>query len=180
MEDEVSNETLAALILQFTDLISAFGPSVKAWAEGTPEGGPNFDGLYPLTTGFGTSILVPSPGKIASDALQPRFITAKMATGSTFTLDLVAHKSAIINLEGPAPTSNINVLLPPTAPAGWMVTIFPNSSGRMTFSSTGSNGAYNRQNFVRSAGQAAPMTALSKGRSSAGLANWLYFGDMTA
>jgi hypothetical protein len=175
----VSNDELAALIIQFKPLIQGFGASIKAWAEGVAGGGPNNDGRYPLQTDFGVTVLSKCPAQMAADALQTRTLNVKMTTGSSFALDLAAHASAFITLEGPAPSSAITVNLPPKAPQGWTTTIMQNGTGKMTFGLNGGNGFYNRQGYTRTAGQGAPMTALCKSVTSQGLSNWWYFGDMS-
>lgn len=60
--------TNAQLTQQINDLLSAWNQreaQFRAWLAGTPNGGPNGDGKYPLTDAAGVTQLVDSPAKLA-------------------------------------------------------------------------------------------------------------------
>lgn len=55
----------AALASEAITGLNTFLEEARDWYAGTADGGPNSDGLYPLTDSVGNTYLVPSPAKIA-------------------------------------------------------------------------------------------------------------------
>lgn len=71
-KDDLSDLSLAELVRVMTISVTRFSEAsaaLRIWANGTAAGGPNGDGKYPLTDGFGNSVLVACPARTAATAL---------------------------------------------------------------------------------------------------------------
>lgn len=75
---------LAVAVTRFTNASQEF----RAWAGGVINGGPNGDGEYPLSDGFGNTHLVPCPARIAASAgISYDAINALTARNTPFSHD---------------------------------------------------------------------------------------------
>ena len=71
-KEDLSDLSLAELVRVMAISVSRFSEAssdFRNWSNGTATGGPNGDGKYPLTDGFGNSVLVACPAKTAATAL---------------------------------------------------------------------------------------------------------------
>lgn len=65
--DEPSlGEALTKQVVLSTNIYSAV-TNLRSWMAGTATGGPNDDGLYPLSDGLGNTVLVKSPARMSAD-----------------------------------------------------------------------------------------------------------------
>jgi hypothetical protein len=62
---------LSARISTTIDHWNTFLDQTRFWLAGTPEGGPENDGRYPLTNGVGLTLLVPCPAALADEVSGP-------------------------------------------------------------------------------------------------------------
>lgn len=66
--DDYSLAQLTGLMAVAATRFSNASQEFRAWAGGVVDGGPNGDGEYPLSDGFGNTFLVPCPARIAASA----------------------------------------------------------------------------------------------------------------
>jgi hypothetical protein len=82
----MSDAALAAQVSELVDLWRTREVEMKAWLAGTPTGGPNDDGRYPLTAADGTSYLVACPAKLADLVEGPAASAAAAALAASADL----------------------------------------------------------------------------------------------
>ncbi len=92
--------TNAQVVQLFTDVLARWNEreaEFRNWQAGTPEGGPNADGLYPLTNGSGETFLVACPAKLASTVSGPAVLSqaAKVAAEAAQAASETASTSSI-------------------------------------------------------------------------------------
>lgn len=66
--DHSSLSDLIGLMLVATERFTQASTQFRAWSSGAIDGGPNGDGDYPLSDGFGNTYLIPCPAKIAQSS----------------------------------------------------------------------------------------------------------------
>ena len=106
-KEDLSDLSLAELVRVMTISVARFSEAsaaLRIWANGTATGGPNGDGKYPLTDGFGNSVLVACPAKTAATALTKASFQAIALTTTPLASpsDPMPHIIGVINPGGGA------------------------------------------------------------------------------
>ena len=98
--------TNAQLSQQINDLLTKWNTredEYRAWLAGTPTGGDNFDGRYPLTSPDGTSELVDCPAKLADTVGGPAGLSeAAQVAAEAALATTVTHKDRSVTAESAA------------------------------------------------------------------------------
>ena len=171
----MSNDDVAAQLLEYMQRQDAFTLMVANWSTGTALGGPNGDGQYPLPVGPASTRLVPSPERMRLDAA--RFGLRFFGGAGPFTME-AADVGKLIRIGNGANTPNINVRLP-NLPAGSQFMFFQEGSARLSFAAINGGSTIHRQNYSRTAGLYAMATAVCDA-APGGLSRWVLGGDMSA
>ena len=93
-----SNATIASQLTNLLTNWQANSDQFAGWLGGTPTGGPNNDGRYPLTNALGVQILVDCPAKISQLAISTYAgVSGGTANALTVTLNppLTAHTAGL-------------------------------------------------------------------------------------
>lgn len=128
----ISNTEIAA---QIVDLISKWNnreDQMVAWLGGTPTGGPNGDGLYPLTNELGVTYMVACPAKMVS-------VTQKGDKGDDAKVDLVIQAQFAVGASEPLPPfiSSSSLTFTPSACKAWAKSVPAGSPVTMTATKNG-------------------------------------------
>jgi hypothetical protein len=183
---DYTNDQLAALSLQTTNLIGDFTNALFNWANGVYNGGPNGDGLYPLPVALGATKLVPCIDRIRVDATKLKVKNIQLGVTAGYTASgvnitmLPTDTDTLFILWGSTASTVVNVILPDTLPVGWVASFIQFNTGNLRFSTNGQGVIRNRQSFDRTAGQGALAVAVveSKFTSGAGGATITLGGDL--
>jgi hypothetical protein len=169
-----SHAELARRMSQFVDKVTLRDREMFDWLGGTPDGGPNQDGFYPMTDMGGFVRQIQCPAAIALMAQSFRVVTRAgvasltLVAADLFTLQRVTNGTA---------TANINVRLP-NVPVGAQVMFEQLGTGKLNFTSSGGTDFIrHRQTFTRTAGQNAVAGATCTAFSG-GVSTWTLFGDL--
>lgn len=169
-----NNDEIAALILKLLTRMDTFSQSLYNWSNGTYDGGPTANGMYPLPVGNDTFKAVPCPDRIRFDAskLKIKFIqlglTPDYTSNGTRLTMTVADADTLFVIVGSSTAQVVAVTLPETLPAGWVCSFIQYGTGSLVFSTLNNGLVRNRQNFDRTAGQGALAVAIVESRNSGG------------
>lgn len=169
---------LAARIGELRDWYTAFLNQQRARETGAIDGGPNGDGLYPITDPTGVTTLQPCPLRMAADAMSFNVGTLTGAGPHNISNQYNGREIGIGNGTN---TTSIQCTLQRAAPVGTHLTIRQTGSGRVRFvTQSGAPALKNRQNHDRTAGLYAIVRLIVRANANGSSADWYLDGDTAA
>lgn len=145
----------------------------KNWVSGAINGGPNGDGMFPLTDFTGNVTWVPSPAKAAAAAVALQFVVLSGAGPHTL---LLTHVGKRVEIDNGASTLTVNVVAPRGAPVGSVIILCGRSAKLHVQPEVGAPAIVNWQGQFNTAGKDAPVTLTCRSNAGGNSAVWLFEG----